>query len=287
MALSLVAATACPALAGKITVKGSDTMVIMAQKWAEVYQKAHPKIAIQVTGGGSGVGLASLINGTTDIADASRPIKKSEIDTARVNAVYPFEVKSALDGIAVIVNKSNPIKTLTTKEVVGIYTGAINNWKDVGGPDHEIIRYCRENSSGTYAFLKEDIMKNQDYAADCQTLQGTSAVGEAVGKDAYGIGYGGVAYFEARTDVMVLAIAPEKGKPAVSPINASGKGVNYAVIYDHSYPISRYLFMYLARKPTGEIKQYVDWITGPEGQKIVEEVGYIPLPGTLPAPPKP
>jgi phosphate transport system substrate-binding protein len=284
LALACLAISCSEAKAEKITVKGSDTMVVTAQKWAEVYQKAHPKVAIQVTGGGSGVGIASLINGTTDIANASRPIKKSEIDNARANGVYPFEVKAALDGLAVVVNRKNPIKELTTKVVAGIYTGAINNWKDLGGPDKDIIRYCRENSSGTYVFFKEDVLKNKDYAADCQTLQGTAAVAEAVGRDPYGIGYGGIAYFEKRQDVKILPIAPEKGKPAVDPMLPGGKGVNYAVVYDRTYPISRYLFLYVSRKPAGEIKKYVDWIVGPEGQKIVEETGYIPLPGKLSAP---
>ena len=286
-AILVLAMTCSEAKAGKITVKGSDTMVITAQKWAEVYQKSRPKTSIQVTGGGSGVGIASLINGTTDIANSSRPIKKSEIDNARVNGVYPFEVKSALDGLAVVVHKGNPVKQMTMKVVAGIYTGAVNNWKDLGGPDHEIVRYCRESSSGTYVFFKEDVMKNKDYAADCQTLQGTAAIAEAVAKDPYGIGYGGIAYFEGRTDLKILPIAPEKGKPAIDPMNPGGKGVNYQVIYDRTYPISRYLYLYLARKPAGEIKQYVGWITGPEGQNVVEETGYIPLPGALPPPAKP
>ena len=288
-ALAVVAfATTCSdAKAEKVTVKGSDTMVITAQKWAEVYQKANPQTSIQVTGGGSGVGIASLINGTTDIANASRPVKKSEIDSARANGVYPFEVKSALDGLAVVVNRGNPLKEMTVKVVAGIFTGAVNNWKELGGPDHEIVRYCRESSSGTYVFFKEDVMKNKDYAADCQTLQGTAAIAEAVAKDPYGIGYGGIAYFEGRADVKILPISPEKGKPAIDPMNPGGKGVNYQVIYDRSYPISRYLYLYLARKPSGEIKDYVEWITGPEGQKVVEETGYIPLPGVLPPPAKP
>jgi phosphate transport system substrate-binding protein len=286
LALAGLAVSCTEAKAQKITVKGSDTMVITAQKWAEVYQKAHPKVAIQVTGGGSGVGIASLINGTTDIANASRPIKKSEIDSARVNGVYPFEVKAALDGLAVVVNRNNPVKEMTVKVVAGIFTGAINNWKELGGPDHDIIRYCRENSSGTYVFFKEDVLKNKDYASDCQTLQGTAAVAEAVSKDPYGIGYGGIAYFEGRKDLKILPISAEKGKPAVDPMLPGGKGVNYAVVYDRTYPISRYLFLYASRKPTGEIKKYIDWITGPEGQKVVEETGYIPLPGALPAPAK-
>jgi phosphate transport system substrate-binding protein len=173
------------------------------------------------------------------------------------------------------------------KVTAGIFTGAVNNWKELGGPDHEIVRYCRESSSGTYVFFKEDIMKNKDYAADCQTLQGTAAIAEAVAKDPYGVGYGGIAYFEGRSDLKILPISPEKGKPAINPMKPGGKGVNYEVIYDRSYPISRYLYLYLARKPSGEIKDYVDWITGPQGQKIVEETGYIPLPGVLPPPAKP
>ncbi|MFA7001771.1 MAG: PstS family phosphate ABC transporter substrate-binding protein, partial [Candidatus Omnitrophota bacterium] len=181
--------------AENITVKGSDTILVLGQKWAEEYMKQHPDVSIQVTGGGSGVGIAALINGTTTIANASRQIKTSEVEKAQKAGYYPAEFAVALDTLAVIVNAQSPIKELTVKQLMGIYTGKINNWKEVGGDNQMIIRYGRESSSGTYQFFKEFILKNQDFSADCQTLQGTSAVTNAVSKDPSGICYGGAAYF--------------------------------------------------------------------------------------------
>ena len=176
LAVALVAMAPLAIAEKNITVKGSDTMIVLGQKWAEVYMQKNPQAAIQVTGGGSGVGIAALINGTTDLANSSRPIKASEIDKAQKAGYYPEEIKVAMDSLAIVVNAANPIKELSVNQVMGIYTGRINNWNEVGGPNQAILRYCRESSSGTYTFLKEQILKNQDYAADCQTMPGTSAV---------------------------------------------------------------------------------------------------------------
>jgi phosphate transport system substrate-binding protein len=250
----------------RITVKGSDTMVILAQKWAEVYMKSNPSAAIQVTGGGSGVGISALINGATDIANASRKMKASEKDKlkARYNTLG-VEVACAKDGITVYLHPSNKVKELTVKQLGEIFKGNIKNWKEVGGADAEIKLYGRENSSGTYVFFQENVVKG-DYASNCQTLPGTAAVVNAVKKDVNGIGYGGAAYAEG---IEICKVKADENSPAYV---ASAE-----TIKNNQYPITRYLYMYLKNRPTGEMKKYIDWILSPEGQKLVVEVGYFPV----------
>src|SRR6059036_2860320 len=153
------------AASDNITVKGSDTMVILGQRWAEEYMKERKDVTIQVTGGGSGTGIAALINGTTTLANSSRPIKAEEKDAAKKNGIDVVEIKTAMDALAIVVNAANPIDHLTLKQVGMIYSGYTNNWKQVGGPDKKIIRYSRESSSGTYAYIKENVLNNRDYAA--------------------------------------------------------------------------------------------------------------------------
>lgn len=260
-----------------ITVKGSDTLLVLGQLWAEEYMKKHPEVTIQVTGGGSGVGLAALVNGTTDIANASRQIKQKEVDKARQAGYYPVEFKVGIDSLAVVVNKDNPIKELTLKQLMGIYLGKINNWADLGGANQTIIRYSRESSSGTYQFFKEFILKNGDFAADAQTLPGTAAVANAVTKDPGGIGYGGAAYFIHEHGVKILSIKKDDKSEAVSPV-VSGERVDFEAAWSGRYPIWRHLYMYPSNRPKGAIKEYMNWILSEEGQKLVEEVGYVPMP---------
>jgi phosphate transport system substrate-binding protein len=250
----------------KITVKGSDTLVILAQRWAEIYMKAHPETSIQVTGGGSGVGLAALINGTTDIANSSRPIKSTEVEKlkARYNTLG-IEIPCAKDGITLFLNEANKVQELTLQQLSDIYQAKITNWKDVGGEDAPIKLYGRENSSGTYVYFKDEVVKG-DYATTCQTLPGTAAVVNAVKKDKYGIGYGGAAYAVGVKHCMIKKDAKSAGVLPTAENIASNK-----------YPITRYLYMYLKNRPTGEIKKYIDWILSPEGQKVVVEVGYFPV----------
>lgn len=268
---------AAPGFAARnITVKGSDTMVILGQRWAEEYMKNHPEVAIQVTGGGSGTGIAALMNGTTDLANASRPVKDKEKEKAKQAGYYPQEFKVAFDSLAVVVNSANPIAELTMKQIMGIYTGRINNWSEIGGSDAPILRYCRESNSGTYVFFKEHVLKNQDYAADCQTMPGTSALSNAVTKDPNAIGYGGAAYFLDQPSAKILSVKKDDKSEPVNPVKADGK-LDYEAARSGRYGIARYLYMYAGFKPKGEIKAYMDWILGPEGQKVVEEVGYIPL----------
>jgi len=250
----------------KITVKGSDTMVILAQKWAELYMKSNPNVSIQVTGGGSGIGISALINGTTDIADASRPMKQSEIEKlkARYNTLG-VEIPCARDGVTLFLNDKNPVSELSLKQLSDIYTGKIKNWKEVGGADAEIRLYGRENSSGTYVYFHDEVVKG-DYAASTQTLPGTAAVVNAVKKDVNGIGYGGAAY---AVGVKHAKVKKDANSPAYLPTAET--------IAKGEYPITRYLYMYMRNRPTGETKKYIDWILGPEGQRLVTEVGYFPV----------
>jgi len=250
----------------KITVKGSDTMVILSQKWAEVYMQKNPGAIVQVTGGGSGVGIAALINGSTDIANSSRPMKASEVEKlkARYNTLG-VEIPCAKDGLSVYLNKANGVSELTVKQIGLIFAGKITNWKEVGGVDAGIRLYGRESSSGTFVFFKDNVVKT-DYSPSCQTLPGTAAIVNAVKKDKFAIGYGGAAYAEGVKDCKVKK---DDKTPGVYPTAET--------IKNKTYPITRYLYMYLKSKPTGETKAFVDWILSPEGQKLIVSVGYFPV----------
>jgi len=250
----------------KITVKGSDTMVILSQKWAEVYMQKNPNATIQVTGGGSGVGLAALINGSTDIANSSRPIKASELDKLkqRYNTLG-VEIPCAKDGISIYINKANGVNELTVKQIGQIFSGQIKNWKEVGGIDAGIRLYGRESSSGTFVYFKDNVVKT-DYSPSCQTLPGTAAIVNAVKKDKFAIGYGGAAYAEGVKDCKVKK---DDKSPAYAPTAET--------IKNKTYPITRYLYMYLKSRPTGETKAFIDWILSAEGQKVVVETGYFPV----------
>ena len=266
--LTALAALAAPALAsaGTVTVKGSDTMVILAQRWAEEYMKKTPGKKVQVTGGGSGTGIAALINGTTDIADASRAIKVEEVAKVRERFnVVPTETPVAKDGVAIYVNDANPVAQLTPEQLKGIYMGDVTNWKQVGGNDAPIVLYSRENSSGTYVFVKEHVLKNEDYASAAQTLPGTAAVVNAVAKEKNGIGYGGAAYAKGVKEVKLVGKDGQAYLPNAENV-ASGK-----------YPLARDLFMYTRGKAGGEAKQFIDYCLSPEGQAIVTQVGYFPV----------
>ncbi|MFM2082851.1 MAG: hypothetical protein RL380_1542, partial [Verrucomicrobiota bacterium] len=221
--------------AGSITVKGSDTLVILAQKWAETYMGAHNNVKIQVTGGGTGTGFAALQNQTTDLCDASRKAKAAEIaNCVKAFGKRPTEYKVALDGLSVYVNAENPLKELTVAQVGDIFTGKIKNWKEVGGADAPITLYSRENSSGTYEFFKEHVLKGQDFAASAQTMPGTAAILQAVSKDKNGIGYGGAAYGAGAKHI---SIKKDDTSAAVDPTEEN--------VVTGKYPIWRYLYVYV------------------------------------------
>jgi len=267
----VIAATAIPSqAAGSITVKGSDTLVILAQKWAEVYMGKHPEVKIQVTGGGSGTGFAALQNKTTDLCNASRKIKAKEIAAcvAAFGGPKPTEYKVAVDGLSIYVSAENSIKELSVEQLEAIFTGKMRNWKEVGGNDAPITIYSRENSSGTYEFFKEHVLQGKDFASSAQTMPGTAAVLQAVAKDKNGIGYGGAAYGAGAKH---LPIKPSASEPAIEPTEEN--------VLDQKYPIWRYLYIYVnPALDKGEIAAYLNWIRSDEGQKVVKDVGYFPLP---------
>jgi phosphate transport system substrate-binding protein len=260
------------ALRADITVKGSDTLVILAQKWAEVYMGQKPGLKIQVTGGGSGTGFAALQNQQTDLCNASRKIKATEqANCVKAFGKRPTEYKVALDGLSVYVNTGNTVKELTIDQLDGIFSGKVKNWKEVGGADLAITVYSRENSSGTYEFFKEHVLKGKDFVSSAQTMPGTAAVLQAVANDPKGIGYGGAAYGAGAKH---LAIKKDDSSPAVEP--------NDETVIGGKYPISRFLFIYVnPALDKGEIAAYLNWIRSAEGQKIVKDVGYFPLPENL------
>jgi phosphate transport system substrate-binding protein len=248
-----------------VTVKGSDTMVILVQRWAEEYMKQSPGMPVQVTGGGSGTGLAALVNGTTDIAMASRRIKGPEAQQVQDRyKVTPQEIPVAKDGVTFYVHESNPITSLTEDQLRGIYLGDITNWKDVGGEDAPIVVYSRENSSGTYVFVKELVLLNADFTERALTLPGTAAVVNAVAKEKNGIGYGGAAYGKGIKELKVK-VGAEEIPPSPENIR-SGK-----------YPLSRELFFYVRGEPEGAVKQFIDFALSLEGQQIITQVGYFPV----------
>ena len=250
----------------RITIKGSDTMVILVQRWTEMYpDKANTEF--QVTGGGSGTGIAALINGTTDICSSSRPIKKDEVAQLEKKFGYKgLEIRVAMDGLAIYVHKSNSIKQLTMAQIKDIFTGKVTNWKQVGGKDSKILLYSRENNSGTYEFFKEHVLNKQDFAASAQHMAGTAALINAVSKDPNGIGFGGAAYAK---NVKAIPVAKDANSKAVS--------ASVSTIHNGEYPISRFLYFYLNTKPSGNVKKFVDWVISSAGQKVVSDVGYYPI----------
>jgi phosphate transport system substrate-binding protein len=272
--LAVVVVTACTrsteqgAQKQSLTVKGSDTMVLLGQRWAETYMKEHGGSSIQVTGGGSGTGIAALINGSTDLATSSRAMKDKEKEDvkAKRNADV-VETKVALDALAVYVAEGNPVKELDLDTLAKIYRAEVTNWKDLGGADHKITLYGRENNSGTYGYFKEHVLANKDFAAEVQTLAGTSAVANAVKGDPNSIGYGGIAYAQG---IRPLKIKKTKDSPAIEPKLETAK--------DGSYPISRFLFIYSAGEPKGIAKDFLTFVVSDAGQKVVSDVGYFPLP---------
>ena len=232
--------------------------------------KKNPDIVIQVSGGGSGTGIAALLNGTTDICEASRDMKDKEYKQAAEKGMKIYRVSVALDGIAVFLNEKNPVNELSFAQLKGIYTGAITNWKEVGGPDARIILYGRENNSGTYAFFKEHVLSEEDYSDYTQTLPGTAAVVNAVSKDVNGIGYGGIAW---ATGVKYASVRRDDDSPAIAPLTDN--------ITNGTYPISRQLYWFFDGAPKGEIKKLVNWALSQKGQEIAEKIDYVPLPVEL------
>jgi phosphate transport system substrate-binding protein len=252
---------------------GSDTIVNLALAWAEAYQKLHPDIRISVSGGGSGTGLAALINGTTDIANASRKITDEEKKGAQTNGIDPHEIEIARDAIGVIVNPDNPVQQLTLQQISDIYSGKIKNWKEVGGEDRPIVLLSRESNSGTHVFFLANVVRLGDsknktlFSPDTLLLPSSEGIIAEVRQNPNAIGYDGLGYITP--DVKTLAVA---AKPAGDFVKPSVDTVN-----NGTYPIARPLYMYTRGAPAGDIKDYIDWLLGQEGQKIVAQLGFVPL----------
>jgi phosphate transport system substrate-binding protein len=251
---------------------GSDTLVNLALSWAEAYMHHHPGIRISVTGGGSGTGIAALVNGTVNIANASREMKPEETAAAEARGIRPMEIVVARDAIAVVVNPSNPINGLTLQQISSMYTGEITNWQEVGGEDRPIVLLSRESNSGTYVYFLENAIrlgnKKSDllFSPDTLLMPSSEGISVEVRQNPNAIGYDGLGY--VTSDQKVLAVAKNPRNPFVLP---SSETVN-----DGSYPISRPLYMYTAGEPAGQIRAYLDWILG-EGQTLVSKLGFVPL----------
>ncbi len=255
--------------------KGSDTIVNLALAWAERYQSEHADVSISVTGGGSGTGIAALINGTVDIANASRAITADEIKQAKTNGVNPLQVVISRDAIAVVVNPQNPVRRLTLQQISDIYSGKINNWNGVGGDDRPIVRLSRETNSGTHVYFLQTVIRLGDsknttlFSTDTLLLPSSEGIINEVRQNPNAIGYDGLGYIPPDLMNSVIAVARDASSPYVLP--------TITTVNDNSYPVARDLYMYTNGQPTGAIKNYIDWILSPEAQKIVADLGFVPL----------
>ena len=253
--------------------KGSDTIVNLALAWAERYRELHPEVRIAVTGGGSGTGIAALINGTVDIANASRRIKDEERAAAEANGIEPVEFVIARDAIAVIVHPSNPVDRLTLRQISDIFSGKITNWQDVGGEDRPIVLLSRETNSGTHVYFLEQVVRLGDkhnktlFSPDTLLLPSSEGIGWEVRQNPNAIGYDGLGYVTADMKTITVSTGPDMTywPPTVETVNSG------------QYPIARELYMYTAGEPQEAIKDYLDWILSPEAQKIVLELGFVPV----------
>ena len=248
-------------------IKGSDTVLPVAQQTAERFMNQHPEARVTVTGGGTGVGISALMDNTTDIAMASRPIKFSEKMKIKAAGEEVNEVIVAYDALAVVVHPSNPVKQLTRQQLEDIFRGKITNWKQVGGDDRKIVVYSRETSSGTYEFFKESVLKNKNYMASSLSMPATGAIIQSVSQTKGAIGYVGLAYINK--EVKPIHVSYDAGKTFTEPSFENAK--------NKAYPIVRPLFYYYDVKNEGKVKPFIDYILSAEGQATVKQVGYIPV----------
>lgn len=267
------AAPAPPSASAYIENRGSDTLVNLALAWAEAYQGLHPEVRVSVSGGGSGVGLTALTNGTLDLANASRPISSEELQQAQANGIQPVEFVVARDAIAVIVHPENPVSQLTLQQLSGIYSGKINSWSEVGGEARPIVRLSRETNSGTHVYFLEAVVRlGQDdnatlFSPDTLLLPSSEGIVNEIRDNPNAVGYDGLGYVP--DDLKVIALAPSPQEPYVLP--------SPATVDDGTYPVSRELYMYTAGEPSGPLASYLEWILGPEAQAIVAELGFVPI----------
>ncbi len=270
------AASAASQPAAYIQNKGSDTIVNLALAWAERYQQEHPNIQISVTGGGSGTGIAALLNGTVDIANASRQISPDEVKQAQAKGINPREFVIARDAIAVIVNPENPINRLTLQQISDLYSGKINNWKELGGDNRPIVRLSRETNSGTHVYFLETVIRLGSktdktlFSMDTLLLPSSEGIVAELRDNPDAIGYDGLGYVPTDGTVKVIAVAKDANSPYMLP--------SIETVNNKTYPIARDLYMYTAGDPHGAVKDYLDWIrTSSEAQDIVGKLGFVPI----------
>jgi phosphate transport system substrate-binding protein len=260
-------------LKGSIQIKGSDTMVNLGQAWAEEFSKKNPGVNAAVTGGGSGTGIAALIAGTADIAISSRTMKEKEITKAKENGIEPFEIRAALDGLAVVAHPTNPASQLTIDQLSDIFTGKIKNWKEVGGSNLPIVILSREVNSGTHVYFKEHVLRRgnekgiEEFSPMALLMPSSQAIAEEVSQNPNAIGYYGMGYISPQQKV--IAVAKDTNSPYIGP--------QIENVQDNSYPISRPLLMYTKGTPQGIVKAFVDFALSPEGQEIVKKTDFVPL----------
>jgi phosphate transport system substrate-binding protein len=267
---------AAGARADTVTIKGSDTMVILAQRWIEHYKSTHPDAVLQLTGGGSETGIAALTNGTTDIAAASRPMTAGEVTRAEARHGQHIEqIPVAYDALAIIVHESNPVDALTLPDLARVFRGDVHDWQELGGRDAPIALYGRDHNSGSWAFLRHQVLHDEDFSLDVLNLVGTASIVDSVTKDPNGIGYGGIAYAAGLKN---LRLANESG---ATPVAATVENVR-----NGSYPLSRQLWFHVAKPYDDDVASFLAWVLSPAGQGVVGEVGFYPLQST-PAPAAP
>ncbi|MFA5090626.1 MAG: phosphate ABC transporter substrate-binding protein [Candidatus Omnitrophota bacterium] len=256
-----------------IQVKGSDTMVNLGQAWAEKYMEKNPANFVAVTGGGSGTGISSLISGTCDIAMSSRNIKDKEVSLAEQKGINPYEIKIALDGLAVVVNPNNPVSKLTIEQLAQVFTGKVKNWKELGGMDSRIVLLSREVNSGTHVYFKEHILRKnnpdsqEEFVANALMLSSSQAIADEVAQNASAIGYYGMGYISSRQKAIMVARDDKSEYEAPTIEN----------VINGKYPISRPLFLYTNGQPQGPVKKFIDFCFSKEGQDIVLKTDFVPL----------
>lgn len=265
--------TPMPSAQETIKINGSDTMVNLGQAWAEEFMKQNPGVSVEVTGGGSGTGIAAMIDGRCDIAQASRKMKDNEIQEAESKGRSPLETQVAWDGLAVVVHSDNPVSELTIDQLSDIFTGKVTNWSEVGGADEEIVLLSRESNSGTHVYFKENVLRKGDkesraeYAASALLQPSSQAIHDEVMNNPQAIGYFGLGYVDEQ--LKAIKVATEAGQEAVEP--------NPENVTSGAYPISRPLQVYTNGEPSGVIKQYIDFCLSADGQQVVSELDFVPL----------
>ncbi|MCK8817774.1 PstS family phosphate ABC transporter substrate-binding protein [Natroniella sulfidigena] len=260
---------------GHLDVRGSDTMVNVGQSLAESYMESQSDVTVSVTGGGSGTGVAAMIDGRVDVANVSRSMSDSEIEQAQANGVEPFEVVIGMDGLAVFTNDNLDLEGLTMDEISAIFRGEITNWSEVGGPDAEISMYGRQSNSGTYVFFRDNVL-GDDFSSDVRRMNGTAQIVEGVMNDEYAIGYGGIGYTvdeasgEEEEGLNVINIAVDEDSEYATPLKPEN-------VETGAYPIARPLFNYFNGQPDGAELDYIQFIVSDDGQEVVTRAGFYPI----------